>query len=67
MRMSKWVTPPGGWQFIQGDTTIMGHSFENLVAIVKTHRLNNSIPMGDVEKDIMNQLMKLRPTTIIRN
>lgn len=67
MRMSKWVTPPEGWKFLQGDTWIFGHSFDNLVSIVKTHRIHNNIPIGNVEKDVMDQLMRLNPSIIIKN
>lgn len=65
--MSKWVTPSGGWKFLQGDCWIFGYSFDNLVSIVKTHRISNNIPIGDVEKDIIQQLMKLNPSIIINN
>lgn len=67
MRMSKWVTPSGGWKFLQGETWIFGHTFDNLVSIVKTHRISNGIPIGDVEKDIIQQLMKLNPSVIIKS
>lgn len=65
--MSKQATPPGGWKFLQGDTWIFGHSFDNLVSIVKTHRISNNIPIGDVDKDVMQQIMKLNPSIIIQN
>lgn len=67
MRMAKQVTPPNGWKYLQGDCWILGWSFDNLVGIVKTHRINNNIPLGDVEKDIREQLMNRNPSIIIKN
>lgn len=67
MRMSRQVIPPMGWRFLQGDCWIIGGSFDNLVSIVKTHRISNNIPIGDVEKDVELQLMKMHPSIILKN
>ena len=67
MKMSKQVTPPNGWKYLQGDCWIFGWNFDNLVGIVKSHRINNGIPLGDVEKDVKDQLMTINPSIIIKN
>lgn len=56
MRISKWATPPGGWQFEEGNIKIKGDSFDDLVKWVRNHRLNNYKDIGDPELEIEEQI-----------
>lgn len=55
------ATPPGGWKYQQGDLLIKSESKHQLIVDVTQHRLNNQIYVGDVIKDIENQLLKAHP------
>lgn len=62
MRISKQVTPPGGWVYKQGDYLLKEDTRDSLVALVTEHRVSNGIAVGNVVEDIENQLAKNNPS-----
>lgn len=61
MKISHGLVPPGGWKFKQGQFTIEGDHFEDLVQNVRYHRISNIMPEGNVVDDIENQIIKQFP------
>lgn len=64
MRFSIQVTPPGGWKFKQGNYLLISDTFKDLTEMVRQHRKSNNIDLGNVEKDIEDQLCDLHPSII---
>lgn len=62
MRISRQLTPPGGWKFKQGDIWLYGQTWDELLTNVITHRVSNKIRMDSPEFDIEDQIIKSNPT-----
>lgn len=62
MRISKFLTPPGGWKFQEGGNWIYGDSFDDLVSTLKSNRISNKVKSGTEEKDVEDQLYNLYPS-----
>lgn len=62
MIISHSVIPSGGWIYTtEKGIRLVAETFDLLVSNVKTHRMYNGIPMGDVAGDIERQLAHLHP------
>lgn len=61
MKISRQVIPPGGWKFQQGNTLLISETFDLLVSNVKSHRVSNGIPLGDIASDIEDQIIAKFP------
>lgn len=57
------VTPHGGWSFLEPKTNIkiVSLTHERLVRDVSNHRRSNGIDVGNVEKDIDEQIENNHP------
>lgn len=60
-RMSRQVTPPGGWRFQQGSIIIRSENWNQLMTDIKNHRINNKMDAGDPEKEAEEQILILHP------
>lgn len=60
-RMSRQVTPPGGWKFQQGSIMIRSENWDQLIKDIRSHRLNNKMHEGDPEKEAEEQILILHP------
>lgn len=47
---------PGGWHYLEGEVRLDGTSLRNLYEVVRQNRLDNGIPVGDVEHDVNSQI-----------
>lgn len=59
--ISKILVPPGGWKYQHGEFWIYGDTFDDLAKWVKSHRISNHLPIGNVEEDIEKQLKERNP------
>lgn len=55
MRISKGLTPPGGWSYQEGEYWIHGAEADDLIANLAAHRKNNGHEVGDPWADITAQ------------
>lgn len=46
------MIPPGGWHYVDGDATLKGYTYKNLLDVVRDYRAENNLPAGDVEGDV---------------
>lgn len=46
------MVPPGGWHFKQGDVTLEGDCYANLIEVVSNFRAENNLPQNDVTGDV---------------
>jgi DNA-directed RNA polymerase subunit RPC12/RpoP len=53
LKSNSMKLPIGGHHFVERSITFKAESFEDLAEKVRDFRLNNSIPIGDVENDIL--------------
>lgn len=60
-RMSRQVTPPGGWRFQHGSIIIKSENWDRLISDIRSHRINNKIDLGDPEKEAEEQILILHP------
>lgn len=65
MKISRDLVPPGGWEYKQGQFIIEGETFNELVQNVTHHREANAIFIGNVSKDIEDQIASKHPHLII--
>lgn len=60
------IVPPGGWTFKQAVhgkiIEVQGHSLENLFRLVLETRIENGIEVGDVIRDVEEQICARSPT-----
>jgi len=66
-KISHGATPPGGWKFQQGSITINAPNWYDLVKNVRAHRVNNKMPLGEIESEIENQILILHPHLRLTN
>lgn len=62
MNISRSVVPSGGWKYKQGNFWIYGETFDDLALNLRTHRINNVMPVGNVESDIETQIIVDHPS-----
>ena len=55
------MIPPGGWHYTQSDVTLKGNSLYDLYKVVTDFRVQNHLPLGDVEGDVDSSICGNHP------
>lgn len=50
------ATPSGGWKFSIGRVTMIAEDFDGLLRNVRSHKLANGIEIGDLDKEVKDQI-----------
>lgn len=66
-RISRYIIPPTGWKYKNGNFWIEGETFDELLTNVIAHRAANGFPDGNAEQEVEDFLAAHNQGFIIKN